>query len=103
MYHVQDRGNLFIHPGVEVYEGMIVGMNSKTQDIDLNVCKKKHLTSMRASGSEEALRLVPPIIFSLEEALEFIEDDELVEITPENIRLRKKILDKTERKRANRK
>lgn len=103
MYHVQDRGNLFIHPGVEVYEGMIVGMNSKTQDIDINVCKKKHLTSMRASGSEEALRLVPPIIFSLEEALEFIEDDELVEITPENIRLRKKILDKTERKRANRK
>lgn len=101
MYHVQDRGNLFIHPGVEVYEGMIVGMNSKTQDIDINVCKKKHLTSMRASGSEEALRLVPPIIFSLEEALEFIEDDELVEITPKNIRLRKKILDKTKRKRAN--
>ncbi|NBI06680.1 translational GTPase TypA [Senegalia massiliensis] len=103
MYHVQDRGNLFIHPGTEVYEGMIVGMNSKTQDIDINVNKKKHLTSMRASGSEEALRLVPPIEFSLEEALEFIEDDELVEITPENIRLRKKILDKVKRKRANRK
>ncbi|MBS4536177.1 translational GTPase TypA [Clostridium sp. D2Q-14] len=103
MYHVQDRGNLFIHPGTEVYEGMIVGMNAKTQDIDINVCKKKHLTSMRASGSEEALRLVPPIIFSLEESLEFIEDDELVEITPKNIRLRKRILDKLERKRANRK
>lgn len=102
MYHVQDRGNLFIHAGTEVYEGMIVGMNSKTQDIDINVNKKKHLTSMRASGSEEALRLVPPIIFSLEEALEFIEDDELVEITPENIRLRKKILDKLKRKRASR-
>ncbi|MGO1368255.1 MAG: translational GTPase TypA [Senegalia sp. (in: firmicutes)] len=102
MYHVQDRGNLFIHAGTEVYEGMIVGMNSKTQDIDINVNKKKHLTSMRASGSEEALRLVPPIIFSLEEALEFIEDDELVEITPETIRLRKKILDQLKRKRAGR-
>lgn len=102
MYHVQDRGNLFIPAGVEVYEGMIVGMNAKTQDIDINVCKKKHLTSMRASGSEEALRLVPPIIFSLEESLEFIGDDELVEITPENIRLRKRILDKVKRKRANR-
>ncbi len=103
MYHIQDRGNLFIHPGTDVYEGMIVGMNAKTQDIDVNVCKKKHLTSMRASGSEEALRLVPPIIFSIEEALEFIDDDELVEITPQNIRLRKKILNKTKRRRANRK
>ncbi len=100
MYQIQDRGNLFITPGIEIYEGMIVGMNSKTQDIDVNVCKKKHLTSLRASGSEEALRLVPPIVFSLEEALEFIEDDELVEITPESIRMRKRILDKIKRRKS---
>ncbi len=93
LYNAQERGSLFIGAGTKVYEGMIVGENARAEDITVNVCKKKHVTNMRASGSDEALRLTPPVILSLEQALEFITDDELVEITPKNIRLRKKILD----------
>jgi len=102
LYNAQDKGDLFIGPGVDVYEGMIVGLNSRGEDLAINVCKEKHLTNTRASGSDEALRLVPPIQMSLEKAIEFIQDDELVEITPKSIRLRKKILDSKERERANR-
>ena len=102
LYNAQDKGDLFIGPGVEVYEGMIVGLNSRGEDLAINVCKEKHLTNTRASGSDEALRLVPPIQMSLEKAIEFIQDDELVEVTPSSIRLRKKILDSKERERANR-
>ena len=102
LYNAQDKGELFIGPGVDVYEGMIVGLNSRSEDLAINVCKEKHLTNTRASGSDEALRLVPPIQFSLEKAIEFIADDELVEVTPKSIRLRKKILDSKERERANR-
>ena len=99
LYNAQERGDLFIGAGVEVYEGMIVGLNARNEDISINVCKEKHLTNTRASGSDDALRLVPPIQMSLEKAIEFIEDDELVEITPKNIRLRKKILDTKTRER----
>ncbi len=99
LYNAQERGELFIGPGVEVYEGMIVGINSRNEDISINVCKEKHLTNTRASGSDDALRLVPPIKLSLEKAIEFIEEDELVEITPKNIRLRKKVLDNKTRER----
>ena len=102
LYNAQDKGDLFIGPGVEVYEGMIVGINSRSEDLAINVCKEKHLTNTRASGSDEALRLVPPIQMSLEQAIEFIQDDELVEVTPKSIRLRKKILNSKERERANR-
>ena len=100
LYNAQDKGDLFIGPGVEVYEGMIVGLNSRNEDLAINVCKEKHLTNTRASGSDEALRLVPPIQMSLEKAIEFIQDDELVEVTPKNIRLRKKILNNKDRERA---
>ena len=93
LYNAQERGSLFIGAGIKVYEGMIVGENSRNEDIVVNVCKKKHVTNMRASGSDEALRLTPARVLSLEQALEFIADDELVEITPKNIRLRKRILD----------
>ncbi len=103
LYNAQERGELFIGAGVEVYEGMIVGLNSRGEDISINVCKEKHLTNTRASGSDDALRLVPPIQFSLEKAIEFIADDELVEVTPKNIRLRKKILDSKTRERMARK
>ena len=99
LYNAQERGELFIGPGTEVYEGMIVGLNSRGEDIAINVCKEKHLTNTRASGSDDALRLVPPIQFSLEKAIEFIAEDELVEVTPKNIRLRKKILDSKTRER----
>lgn len=92
LYNAQERGDLFITPGTKVYEGMIVGENARNEDIVVNVCKKKHVTNMRASGSDEALKLIPPKILSLEQALEFIADDKLVEMTPKNIRLRKKIL-----------
>ena len=102
LYNAQDKGDLFIGPGVDVYEGMIVGLNSRGEDLSINVCKEKHLTNTRASGSDDALRLVPPIQMSLEKAIEFIQDDELVEVTPKSIRLRKKILDTKERERANR-
>ena len=100
LYNAQERGRLFIGAGVSVYEGMIVGENAKGEDITVNVCKKKHVTNMRASGSDEALRLTPPDQMSLEQCLEFIADDELVEITPKNIRLRKKLLTKNERDKA---
>ena len=102
LYNAQDKGDLFIGPGVDVYEGMIVGLNSRGEDLAINVCKEKHLTNTRASGSDDALRLVPPIQMSLEKAIEFIQDDELVEVTPKSIRLRKKILDTKERERAER-
>ncbi len=99
LYNAQERGELLIGPGVEVYEGMIVGINSRNEDIAINVCKEKHLTNTRASGSDDALRLVPPVQMSLEKAIEFIAEDELVEVTPKNIRLRKKILDSKQRER----
>ena len=97
LHSAQDRGILFVAPGTKVYEGMVVGSNPKGNDIEVNICKKKQQSNVRASGSDEALRLSPPKIMSLEEALEFIEDDELIEITPENLRIRKKILDNTKR------
>ncbi|WP_042679998.1 translational GTPase TypA [Anaerosalibacter massiliensis] len=97
LHSAQERGILFITPGTKVYEGMVVGSNPKGNDIEVNVCKKKQQSNVRASGSDEALRLSPPKIMSLEEALEFIEDDELIEITPENLRIRKSILDTTKR------
>ncbi len=97
LFNAQERGVLFIGPGVKVYEGMIVGENSRQEDIVINVCKRKHVTNMRASGADEALRLVPTKIMSLEQCLEFIGDDELVEITPKSIRMRKKILNTEQR------
>jgi GTP-binding protein len=100
LYSIEARGVLFIQPNDKVYAGMIVGENSREEDIDVNVCKKKHLTNFRAVGSEEAMRLATPTIFSLEQAMVYIEDDELVEITPHSIRLRKKVLDRTARRRG---
>ena len=99
LYNAQLRGELLIGPGTEVYEGMIVGINSRNEDISVNVCKEKHLANTRASGSDDALRLVPPLNMSLEQSIEFVQDDELVEVTPKNIRLRKKILDTKTRER----
>ena len=101
LFSAQDRGTLFIGPGEKVYAGMVIGMSAKAEDIELNVCKKKHLTNTRSSSADEALTLVPPKVLSLEQALEFIDTDELLEITPESIRIRKRILDPTLRKRAN--
>lgn len=103
LYNAQERGRLFIGPGVEVYSGMICGECSRAEDIEVNVCKKKHLSNTRSSGTDEALKLTTPPEMSLENCLEFIKNDELVEVTPKNIRMRKKILDSTERKRAQRK
>ena len=100
LFSAQDRGTLFIGPGEKVYAGMVIGMSAKAEDIELNVCKKKHLTNTRSSSADEALTLVPPKILSLEQALEFIDTDELLEITPKSIRIRKRILDPTLRKRA---
>lgn len=100
LYSIEARGVLFIQPNDKVYAGMIVGENSREEDIDVNVCKKKHLTNFRAVGSEEAMRLAPPTILSLEQAMVYIEDDELVEVTPHSIRLRKKVLDRTARRRG---
>ncbi|NLG93488.1 MAG: translational GTPase TypA, partial [Clostridiales bacterium] len=94
LFYAQDRGRMFIGPGVEVYEGMIVGVSPKSDDIVVNVCKKKHVTNTRAAGSDEALKLTPHTVLSLEQCLEFIRDDELVEVTPKSIRMRKKILSK---------
>ncbi len=99
LYNAQERGNLFIGAGVPVYEGMIIGESPKSEDVVVNVCKKKHVTNMRASGSDDALRLTPPTVLSLEQSLEFINDDELVEVTPKNIRLRKNILARDQRMR----
>ena len=99
LYNAQERGSLFIGPGTPVYAGMVVGVTPKNEDISVNVCKKKQLTNMRASGSDEALRLVTPRTLSLEQCLEFLADDELLECTPENLRLRKRILDHGDRMR----
>jgi len=100
LYNAQERGFLFIGSGTPVYEGMIVGMNPKNEDISVNVCKRKHLTNTRASGSDDSLRLVPPLQYSLEQCLEFIADDELCEVTPKNIRMRKRILNTDMRMKA---
>ncbi len=100
LYNAQERGTLFIGPGEKVYAGMVVGETGKAEDIEINVCKKKQMTNTRSSGSDEALRLSPPKILSLEQALEFIDTDELLEVTPKSLRIRKKILDPTMRKRA---
>lgn len=102
LFNAQDRGTLFIGPGVKVYAGMVVGQNPKAEDIEVNVCKKKQLTNTRSAGADEALKLTPPKILSLEQALEFIETDELLEVTPLNLRIRKKILDSTLRMRDRR-
>lgn len=100
LYNAQERGTLFIGPGAKVYSGMVVGQNGRGEDIELNVCKKKQLTNTRSSSADEALRLTPPKILSLEQALEFIDTDELLEVTPTSLRIRKKILDPTMRKRS---
>ncbi|HWP97739.1 MAG TPA: translational GTPase TypA [Syntrophomonadaceae bacterium] len=100
LFNAQERGNLFIDAGVEVYAGMIVGENARSVDITVNVCKKKHLTNTRSSGNDDALRLTPPMNMTLEKCLEFINDDELLEVTPQSLRLRKMILDKSERDRS---
>ncbi len=100
LFNAQERGTLFIGAGEKVYSGMVVGQNGKTDDIEVNVCKKKQLTNTRASGSDDALKLTPPRVLSLEQCLEFIDTDELLEITPTSLRIRKKILDPTMRKRA---
>ena len=97
---VQDRGTMFIGPGVEVYAGMIVGICNRDEDMSVNVCKKKQLTNMRAAGSDEAIRLSPPKVLSLEQCLEYLADDELLEVTPQNLRMRKRILDHSARMRA---
>ncbi|MCF2910212.1 translational GTPase TypA [Pseudoalteromonas sp. DL2-H2.2] len=102
LFNLQDRGKLFIGHGVEVYEGMIIGIHARDNDLTVNALKGKQLTNVRASGTDEAQNLVPPIIMTLEQALEFIDDDELVEVTPESIRIRKKLLTESERKRASR-
>ena len=99
LFNAQERSTLFIGPGVHVYEGMIVGENSREEDLPVNVCKEKHLSNCRSSGADEALKLITPTVMSLEQCLEFIKDDELVEVTPKSIRLRKVILDKAERMR----
>ena len=103
LYNAQERGTLLIGPGEKVYAGMVIGQNGKMEDVEVNVCKRKQLTNTRASGSDDALKLTTPRILSLEESLEFIETDELLEVTPKNLRIRKKILDPTMRKRAQRK
>ena len=102
LFNAQARGTLFIGPGTKVYSGMVIGQTGKDEDIEINVCKKKQLTNTRASGSDDALKLSPPKEMSLEQCLEFIDTDELLEITPTSLRIRKKILDPTMRKRASR-
>lgn len=101
LFNAQERGTLFISPGDKVYSGMVIGQNGKAEDIEINVCKKKQLTNTRSSSADESLRLTPPKILSLEQALEFIDTDELLEVTPDSLRIRKKILDPTLRKRSN--
>ena len=103
LFSAQDRGTLFVGPGEKVYAGMVIGQNGKAEDIELNVCKTKHLTNTRSSSADDALKLVPPKVLSLEEALDFIDTDELLEITPKNLRIRKKILDSTQRYRSKKK
>ena len=99
LYNAQERGDLFIGAGVKVYEGMIVGRNARIDDMDINVCKKKQLTNTRSSGSDDALRLTPPIQMSLEQCMEFIGEDELLEVTPISLRMRKKVLDCNQRRK----
>src|SRR5699024_2992083 len=99
LFSAQQRGTLFIGPGEKVYGGMVIGQNGKAEDIELNVCNTKHLTNTRSSSADEALTLTPPKILSLEEALEFIDKDELLEVTPKSLRIRKRILDPKLRKR----
>ena len=99
IHNIEERGVLFIYPNQKVYAGQIVGENSRESDLDVNVCKRKQLTNFRASASDEAIKLTPPLVFSLEQAMEYIEDDELVEITPSAIRMRKRILDRNMRGR----
>lgn len=101
LFSAQDRGTLFIGAGEKVYAGMVIGQNGKAEDIELNVCKTKHLTNTRSSSADEALKLTPPKVLSLEQALEFIDNDELLEVTPTNLRIRKRILDSKMRKRSN--
>ena len=101
LYSAQERGTLFIGAGEKVYAGMVIGQNGKAEDIELNVCKTKHLTNTRSSGADDALKLTTPRTLSLEEALDFIDTDELLEVTPETLRIRKKILDSKMRKRGN--
>ena len=100
LFNAQERGTLFIGPGEKVYGGMIVGQTGRAEDIEINVCKTKHLTNTRSSSADDALRLVPPRVLSLEQSIEFIDADELLEVTPKNLRIRKKILDPTLRYRA---
>jgi len=100
LFNAQDRGQLFIKPGDKVYSGMVIGTSGKSEDVEVNVCKTKHLTNTRTSASDEALRLVPPRVMSLEQCIEFIDNDELLEVTPTSLRIRKRILDPTLRKRA---
>ena len=100
LFNAQERGTLFIGAGVPVYGGMVIGVSPRSEDMTVNVCKKKQMTNMRAAGSDDALRLVPPRRLSLEQCLDFIDTDELLEITPTSLRIRKKILDPTLRKRA---
>ena len=100
LFNAQERGVLFISAGEKVYAGMVIGQTGKTEDIEVNVCKKKQLTNTRSSSADEALRLTPPKILSLEQALDFIDTDELLEVTPSKLRIRKKILDPVMRKRA---
>ena len=102
LYNLQDRGRLFLGHGIDVYEGQIIGIHSRANDLAVNPTKAKQLTNIRAAGTDEALNLSPPITHTLEQALEFIEDDELVEVTPDSIRLRKKFLTENERKRNKR-
>ncbi len=102
LFSLQDRGKLFVGPGEEVYEGMIVGLHSRENDLVVNPLKKKQLTNIRAAGKDDALLLTPPVRMSLEQALEFLADDELLEVTPDSIRLRKRLLKEHERKRASR-
>ena len=102
LWNLEERGTLFIHPSTQVYQGMIIGENARGSDLEVNPLKGKQLTNIRAAGKDEAVRLTPPRIMSLEQAITYIEDDELVEITPKSIRLRKKHLDPHERKRAER-
>ena len=103
LFNLQDRGRLFIGPGIDIYEGMIIGIHSRNNDLVVNALKGKQLTKVRASGTDENIQLVPPVKQSLEQAIEFIDNDELVEVTPNFIRLRKRVLSESERKRSSRK
>ncbi|MEP6962464.1 MAG: translational GTPase TypA, partial [Acidobacteriota bacterium] len=97
LFNIQERGEMFISSGADVYEGMIVGENSRDTDLDVNIVKEKKMSNMRSSGADEAIRLVPPRLLNLEQAIEFVREDEMVEVTPKSIRLRKKILKANQR------